>query len=226
VTTPSRPIVDLQFYKDPRSRDYGTRSVVGHTARFKRVWTTRREPLDQGNEGECVGFCNAGVLAAKPLAYAVQNSTGRKIFAAAKAFDESQGRYFSEGATMIAGLQVCRKANYYRTFGWNFGIDDTINWLVRRGPVALGINWYESMYETDSKGLIVVDGPIAGGHAILANGFWPNHPEFGDVLVLTNSWGSGWGINGRGYLPVESAKRLLAEDGESAAIVEFPVRPI
>lgn len=226
MTTPSRPVVDLQFFKDPQSRDYGTRSLVGRTARFKRVWTTRREPLDQGQEGECVGFSMAGELAAKPAAYEVSNSTGRKIFAAARSIDESEGRFYRSGATVVAGAKACQRANYFRSYGWNFGIDDTINWIVRRGPVVLGINWHDLMYEPTPKGLIEVAGEIVGGHAIMANGFWPNHPEFGDVLVLTNSWGRGWGVNGRGYLPVESANALLKAEGESLAVVDLPARPI
>lgn len=227
MTEPNqRPIVDVHFYKDPRSRAYGTRELVGRTARFKRVWTTRTEPLDQGREGACVGFSCAGELAAKPYAYEVTNSTAQKIYQAARAVDQSEGRYYRSGATVLAGAKACQRANYFTKYGWNFGIDDTINWLVRRGPVVLGINWYESMYDTTYQGLIMADGPIAGGHAIMANGFWPAHPTFGDVLVLTNSWGRGWGLNGRGYLPVETATRLLAEDGESLAIVDAPVRPI
>jgi hypothetical protein len=168
----------------------------------------------------------AGELAAKPHSFPVSNETGRKIFAAARSIDMSEGRNFPDGATVIAGAKACQRAEFFRSYGWNFGIDDTINWIVRRGPVVFGINWYESMYETDSKGLITVDGPIVGGHAIMANGFWPNHPRFGDVLVLTNSWGRSWGIAGRGYLPVESADRLLKEDGESLAIVDAMARPI
>jgi C1A family cysteine protease len=60
----------------------------------------------------------------------------------------------------------------------------------------------------------------------MANGFWPAHPHFGDVLVLTNSWGKTWGINGRAYLPVEDAVRLLSEDGEVAAPTDYPARAI
>jgi hypothetical protein len=222
-----RPILDFRFHKDPRSRSYRARDEVARTARFKRVWTTRKAgPLDQGREGECVGFACAGELAAKPAAFTVTDETGRKIFAAARSIDLSEGRDFPDGATVIAGLQACRRANYFLKFLWCFGIDDTINWIVRRGPVILGIPWYDGMYDPDTKGLLRVSGRLVGGHAIMANGFWPAHPQFGDVLVLTNSWGKTWGINGRAYLPVEDAVRLLSEDGEVAAPTDYPARAI
>jgi hypothetical protein len=222
-----RPILDLRFHKDPRSRSFAARDEVARTARFKRVWTSRREgPLDQGREGACVGYSCAGELAAKPAAFAVTDQTALKIYAAARDFDASEGRHYPDGATVIAGLQVCRRANYFSKFLWCFGIDDTINWIVRRGPVILGINWYDGMYDPDSRGLLKVGGQIVGGHAIMCNGFWPAHPQFGDVLVLTNSWGKSWGLNGRAYLPIEDAVRLLSEDGEVAAPTDFPVRPI
>jgi len=223
---PNRPILDVHFHKDSRSRNYGTREIVGRTARFKRVWTTRKDPLDQGREGACVGFSCAGELAAKPASYEVTNETALKIYRAAQGVDRSEGRNYDSGATVLAGMKACHRAKYFSKYGWCFGIDDTINWIVRRGPVVLGINWYEGMYQTTNNGLILIDGPIAGGHAIMANGFWPAHPQFGDVLVLTNSWGRDWGINGRGYLPVENASRLLKEDGEVAAPVDFPIRMV
>jgi hypothetical protein len=152
-----RPILDLRFHKDPRSRSYRARDEVARTARFKRVWTTRKAgPLDQGREGECVGFACAGELAAKPAAFTVTDETGRKIFAAARSIDLSEGRDFPDGATVIAGLQACRRANYFLKFLWCFGIDDTINWIVRRGPVILGIPWYDGMYDPDTRGLLRV----------------------------------------------------------------------
>lgn len=221
------PVLDLQFHKDPRSRSFAARDIVPTTARFKRVWTTRKQgPLDQGNEGACVGFSCAGELAAKPAAFEVDNETGRKIYAAARAVDESEGRHYDAGATVIAGLQACRKAKYFSKFVWCFGLDDTINWIVRRGPVIMGINVYTSMFRPSPEGLWTISGRLEGGHAILANGFWPAHPKFGDVLVLTNSWGADWGVNGRCYLPLEAATRLLNEDGEVAAPTDFMVHAI
>lgn len=220
----TRPILDLRFHKDPLSRNFAARSFVGSTPRFKRVWTTRKEgPLNQGREGACVGFSCAGELAAKPAAYPTDDRLALKIYAAAREVDRSEGRNFSSGATVLAGMKACQRARYFQKYVWCFGIDDAINWVVRKGPTIWGINWYESMYEPNRQGLLSVEGDIAGGHAIMCNGFWPNHPQFGDVLVFTNSWGKSWGLNGRAYLSVADGARLLKEDGEVAAPTDFPI---
>lgn len=227
MTTPNiRPKLDVRFHKDPRSRNFATSAIVPTTARFKRVWTTRKEPLDQGQDGHCVGFSSAGLLAAKPQAYTVDNSTGDKIFFAAQSIDRAEGRNYDDGATVLAGMKACQNAQFFSKYGWCFGVDDVINWIVRKGPVILGINWHEDMFNPSPEGLLSVTGAVAGGHAILANGYWPHHPEFDDVVVLTNSWGRNWGRNGRAYLPMEGLQTLLSEEGEAAAPTELPVHPI
>lgn len=225
----SMPKLDRQVFFDERSKrpEFSARKIVGSTARFKRVWTPRAAgPLDQGAEGACVGFACAGELAATPIKHTVDNATGQRIYKAAQWVDRSEGRYYPEGATVLAGMKACKKGELFGKYVWCFGVDDTIDWIVRRGPVVLGINWYYDMYDPASNGLITIGGGVAGGHAIMANGYWPGHPDFGDVVVLTNSWGKGWGVNGRGFLRVADLRRLLSEDGEAVAPTDLPPKVV
>lgn len=216
-------MLDRIPFLDERSRAFPARALIGTPVRYKKVWTARFEPLDQGQEGACTGFACAGELAATPIKYAVNNDAALKLYSKAREIDQREGRFYTAGATTLAAVKGCKEMGLFGKYVWNFGIDDTIDWIIKRGPVVLGINWYESMYETLPGGLIDVSGPVVGGHAIMANGYWPRHPDFGDVLVLTNSWGVNWGIRGRGFLPIDSAKRLLSEDGESVAPVDLPL---
>jgi hypothetical protein len=221
------PILDRHPFLDERSKrpEYRARTLIGPTARYRRIWRVRPEPLNQGREGACVGFACAGLLAATPIQHIVSDASALSLYRKAREVDEEEGRHYSSGATILAGVKACHRLGLYKRYVWNFGIDDTIDWIVRRGPVILGIPWYESMYETDKDGLIEISGELAGYHGILANGYWPKHPLFGDTLVLTNSWGSGYGLRGKGFLPIPSADKLLQHEGsESVAPTEYPPR--
>lgn len=221
------PVLDRIAHFDERSRSFGVRQLIGDTPRYKRVWAPRIfGPLDQGREGACVGFAWAGELAATPHKHLVDNESARAMYELARAEDRAMGNHFPEGASILAGAKAVRTAGYVVKYHWAFGIDDVIDCLVRKGPVILGINWYASMYETNAHGLVEIHGPIVGGHAIMAHGYWPNHPDFGDCIVWTNSWGIEYGLNGRGYIRVNDLKRLLHEDGEACIPTDVPVRKL
>ena len=97
-----------------------------------------------------------------------------------------------------------------------FTVEDILNWLGTHGPVVLGTNWYQGMFEADKTGLIVPTGSLAGGHAYLVLGY----DEATKRLLCQNSWGTGWGLRGRFSLHYEDAERLLHEDGEACTPVE------
>lgn len=224
----ANPLVDRQVFFDPRSKnpEYKARNLVGPTARFRRIWKSRSEPLMQSEQdGACVGFACATLLAATPIKHIVSNASAYSLFQRAVAVDEREGRNFEYGATILAGMKACKELGLFRKYVWNFGIEDTIDWIIRRGPVILGINWDEGFNHANSENpLLEPIGEITGGHALVATGFWPSHPSYGDVLVLTNSFGPNWGNRGRAFLPIEVATQLLAENGESVAPTELPPR--
>src|ERR1044072_7987713 len=125
-----------------------------------------------------------------------------------------------------AGMKAGVKLGYSTSSYWAFGIDDVIDCIVRQGPILLGISWFESMSNPDSDGFIPVDfGGSSSGHCIMANGYWPRHPDFGDVIVLTNTWGSDWGLRGRGYIHVSALGRLLQMDGEAVKPHDVAIEP-
>jgi hypothetical protein len=223
---PDYPILDRQVHFDDASRNYGIMRQLGAPRKLnKRIWKPGLSPLDQGREGQCVIFGWGAELAASPHRYEIDSQWCRLHWPLVQAKDREMGNDFSDGASVLAGAKTMQMLGNVKSYYWGFGINDVLQTLSRRGPVILGINWYASMYETDELGLVTVEGNRVGGHCILANGIWPNHPLFKeDVVVWTNSWGSDYGINGRGYIPVESLSRLLREDGEACIPTDRPVR--
>jgi C1A family cysteine protease len=74
------------------------------------------------------------------------------------------------------------------------------------------------MYRTKRNGVVVVDGNLVGGHAILITGYDPAMIIDGkpcEVFRWRNSWGTGYGINGSGYILYSDLENLLQQSGEA-----------
>lgn len=103
---------------------------------------------------------------------------------------------------------------------------------IRRGLAAelacmFGFSVYSSMPPMgDGKGEIPMPGPgdtLEGGHAILAVGYDDNKKigKNKGALLIRNSWGSGWGDHGYGWLPYAYVEGGLADDFWSMVKGEF-----
>lgn len=92
-------------------------------------------------------------------------------------------------------------------------------------PSMFGFTVYTSIAQADDNGgKIPYPTPgekIEGGHAIAAVGYddgmkikntYKNGVETTGALLIRNSWGTGWGDEGYGWLPYEYVKNGLAED--------------
>jgi hypothetical protein len=213
-------------HKDPASIAWGIRKLIGSTPRYKRIWNTRNPPLDQGQEGACTAYASASAMAAAPAKWETDAPFAERLFKLTEEIDIKEGRnYYGRGATLLASMKAGVKLGYYDSFYWCFGIDDVIDCIVRQGPVLLGIPWYESMSTPDANGLIPEPYGKPEGHCIMANGYWPGHPDFKDVAVLTNTWGLDWGLRGRAYIKIGMLKELLQEGGEAVKPHDVRVQP-
>jgi C1A family cysteine protease len=85
--------------------------------------------------------------------------------------------------------------------------------LSQNHPVVIGIEVYES-FESDAvaaSGIVPMPSSkdtLLGGHALMLVGFNTNmsytlngKTTTGSFFIFRNSWGSGWGASGYGYLP-------------------------
>jgi hypothetical protein len=96
------------------------------------------------------------------------------------------------------------------------------------GPVIAGINWYDSFDEPVHGMCVISDGAqVRGGHEICLDEL---DVERG-LVGFTNSWGEGWGEQGRGYFTWHDFTRLLKEEGDVTVFIPvtepapFPVPP-
>ncbi|MFZ5595804.1 MAG: C1 family peptidase [Bacillota bacterium] len=91
-------------------------------------------------------------------------------------------------------------------------------------PAAFGFTVYSSISQADSNGMMpfpVRGEKILGGHAIMAVGYNdnvviknnnPGGMETTGAVLIRNSWGTGWGSGGYGWLPYEYILKGLAVD--------------
>jgi C1A family cysteine protease len=95
--------------------------------------------------------------------------------------------------------------------------------LAAGHPSMFGFTVYSSIEMADDRGAIPFPARterILGGHAVVAVGYddrvkISNRTSGGETtgaLLIRNSWGTGWGEGGYGWLPYEYVLRGLAED--------------
>jgi C1A family cysteine protease len=169
---------------------------------------------DQGETSQCVGYSFYGLLRAKPN---VQHEpTPADIYHAAQKLDAWDGEDY-EGTSVRAGAKALKAAGSLKKYVWAFEIEHMIDWLANVGPCVLGIEWTSQMMNPDQDGIIKTGGAIKGGHAILALGY----DDRRHMLLLKNSWGRNWGINGRCWIHYEDIDALIRQDGEACAPTEY-----
>lgn len=209
-TTEDRRL-DRVPYWDPRNEDYPIRTLVSGTPRSY-TWPLDMV-LDQGSEGACVGFAVTHELRAKPKVVDVTQASAYALYALAQTLDPWPGEAY-EGTSVLAGVKAAQQAGHISEYRWAMDVDDLALAVSRKGPAILGIDWYESMYDPDwrsSGPWLTLSGPIVGGHAILCRGYSITKKAF----RLHNSWGPGWGDNGKAWISASDMKTLLAQQGEA-----------
>lgn len=224
VTTHNGRTFDRRVHFDEKSRAFPIRTVIGPVARVPKQWRPGMT-LDQGEEGTCVGHGWEAELLASPVRVKVADAAAGHqqavgIYERAKQLDDEPGEAY-EGTSVIAGAKVLVERGYMAEYRWAFGIDDLIDAVVAHGPVVVGTDWHDGMYQTRPSGLIEVGGPVVGGHCWLIYGYHPAMRIRGEdwkaryeVLRMRNSWGPTYGLGGSGLIKVEDMDALLKAQGE------------
>lgn len=201
---------------DDRSKEFGVRRLMAAAPPRSMEWYCPVQ-LNQGHLSACVGFSWCHFLAAMPQPVSqVTEDKAVSLYRHAQTIDEWPGESY-EGTSVIAGVKAVQQKypGLIDGYNWAFGIDDVVMAIGYIGPVVLGINWYNSMFEPDEFGRISPVGVATGGHAILAKGV-----NVEDRLIrLHNSWGPDWGFIGDCFISFDDLERLLKEDGDACVAV-------
>lgn len=196
-------------HHDERSRAFpaATTPVV-----HDKAWAHYGPILDQGDLGSCTGHALVDCLMTRPNyrgAAKLGHDDAVRAYSRATTIDPFPGEW-PPTDTGSDSLDVCRAGV---EFGWitgydhAFGIDHLLGALML-GPVMVGTDWYESMFEPDKKGRLSVSGAVAGGHEYVITA------KSGAWLRILNSWGTSWSVGGFAWIRVTDLARLLDEQGD------------
>lgn len=183
--------------------------------------------LDQGDLGSCTGNAAEGACGTAMLFTGIPTTdparptgdadTDEKqavdLYSAATALDDYQGTYPPEdtGSDGLSVAKAAQKAGLIAGYTHCTDLDSALKALSQQ-PVITGVNWYDSFDTPDGAGLIKIGkrAQVRGGHEFVLDELDVENKLVG----FTNSWGEGWGLNGRAYLSWDDFGRLLSEQGD------------
>lgn len=208
-------------------------AIVDLHGRVPAIW-------DQGHEGACVGFGMARLIAGRIAvsgALAAIRPAPAWIYAIARI---AQGTFPDDSGTSISGAakqvykhgyvfepsfpysdqayrakpshEVYAEAMKHLVSGYHRVVQsvESLEATLAAGiEIAIGIDVYAN-FTPDKNGVIPMPkGQIRGGHCIALDGYDSKKKLFS----FSNSWGTGWGVRGRGFLHYEYvADKALCAD--------------
>lgn len=174
---------------------------------------------DQGASSSCVGFSWTGWLTAGAVTQRARDwqTHAFTTYSEAQRLDEWDGEAY-DGTSVRAGAKALQAQGFISDYRWAWTADEIVRAVLDVGPVVVGTNWTEAMFDP-VNGIIKPDGPIAGGHAYLIDGA---SLDKGTVRIK-NSWGKDWGTsgNGRASMSIAHLQLLMEQDGEAALATEI-----
>jgi hypothetical protein len=215
---------------DQRDHAYPLRALLDQQRledRPYRYWSANRVVLDQGDTPECVAFSWAHFLIDAPTTHklsdldALMRPDGftQTLYDEAQQHDEFDDTPPAGGTSVRAGAKVLQGWGLIQNYHWASSIDDVVDAVLHLGPVIVGTNWLENMFQPQWDGhryVLDVTGPSAGGHAWKVDGV----NKATGWARMKNSWGRSWANQGHAYLHLADLERLINDDGEAAIATE------
>lgn len=172
--------------------------------------------LDQGFTAECIGYAGHKYLTAGPTRNVSFPLTPTQLYKLSQQNDEWPGDDY-EGTSVRGLFKTLNKLGFVSGYSWTWDVETMMAHVLTVGPVVVGTKWFDAMVYPSMQGVIHPVGRDLGGHAYLIIG---GNRDKGLCRVL-NSWGPGWGQNGRAWISFEDMQTLLLDSGECCTATEI-----
>jgi Papain family cysteine protease len=200
----------------PDERDQAYLLSLPTITRTSRFWWGYRVRLDQGQTPQCVAYGWSHFITDSPDPHPAPLIAPATLYHEAQTLDEWPGEDY-DGTSVRGGAKaLVNHAEIAAEYRWAFDLDTLIANVLEVGPVVIGVNWYERMFDPDSKNYVRIGGGIAGGHCVKVDGVNTDYK----FVRIKNSWGQEWGRGGFARITFDDMERLLGEDGEACMAVE------
>lgn len=167
------------------------------------IWGLNDPVLDQNPSAHCGGFggCQWGNL--EPIDDHYKDADGHALYYEAVAIGGYPGSEDGVESRWVAKALKARAR--LSTYAFAKSTDEITDWLRSKGPVMVGTDWTDDMFEPDANGYISPTGAVEGGHFYNLCGHLPAE----EAYLMLNSWGDSWGSNGQAKIKIADFAKLL-----------------
>lgn len=202
---------------DPRSASFAATATLPVTSK---VWRRYGLVLDQGRLGSCTGNAAAHALNHAPLhvtGTTYHEPDAIRFYSEATLRDEWGDNTYpptDEGSSGLGVSKAVLSEGLITGYQHAFDLDHALSALMA-GPLIVGTDWYDDMFNPDAAGVVHPTGGVVGGHEYCLDGV----AVASRMLRFQNSWSSLWGVGGRFYLSFADFSTLLAASGDAILFV-------
>jgi hypothetical protein len=183
--------------------------------------------LDQGQVGSCTGNDAEGRAGTDPYyalipsgnvnrplmtdADADEKTARDVIYHRATQLDNVTGTYPAQdtGSTGLAAAKAAKELGFIAGYQHAFNLDSALA-ALSTFPLGIGAAWKTGCDTPDANGLVKFKGSTRGGHQFTADEIDVEKKLVG----FTNSWGYGWGVEGRFFMSFDDFGAMLEDDGD------------